>query len=703
MESLNASPLPLLREDIQLLPGPATLNGEPTWAIFDPIRNQYFRISWVAFELLSRWSQGNPSALLAATRDETTCPVGEEDVSALSAFLHQNQLTLLAADRSSVSPTPEMAPLTRLKTLFGQYLFLRIPLVRPDAVFQRLVKSLDPLFSTTLRNLLLCVGLLSLFLISRQWEAFSTTFLYFYTLEGLLVFLLGIVFVKICHELGHALTATRFGCRVASMGVAFLVLFPVLYTDTTDAYRLTSRRKRLYISAAGILTEFYIAIICLFLWTILPDGVFRSVAFVLGTISISLTVLINLNPFLRFDGYYFLADALGIENLQARAFAMGRWQLRELVLGLGRQPPESYSAGMHRFLIVFAWATWTYRLFLMLAIAWFVYSFFFKLLGLILFAGVIYTFLLTPVMKELAQWFRERTAISPARRLALAAIALTGLLLVLIPWRSSIDVQVVAEPVTQALVFPASAAQIVSVQVEQGDQVSAGQVLMTLTSPQLDEDLRQTEISQQVLRYRLQRVAASEEDLQALHVLRQQLLESESKLTALNELKAQLVLRSPIAGTVLELESSLLPGRWINSTLPVAFIADPGEIVLNGYLSETELSRVAPSQPARFVPDQLTAQSFDVTVTSISRANSPVLDQPYQASVFGGAIAVRQDDEGHLVPESAVYRIQLQPTDANSVLLRASRGIAQIEGEPQSILRRAYKVIASAVIRGSAF
>ena len=704
-------PLPALREDIQLLPGPETLHGEPSWAIYDPIRNQYFRISWMAFELLSRWQSGDEEALLAVTREETTCPVQAEDVEALVNFLLSSQLTLqsVTGDSQHYAALADAASSTHMKKLFQSYLFLRIPLVRPDAVFQRIVPFLDPLFSTTLRNILLFLGLLGVFLISRQWDAFSTTFLYFYSLEGLLVFLLGIFVVKVCHELGHALTATRFGCRVASMGVAFLVFFPVLYTDTTDAYRLTSRVKRLYISAAGILTEFYIALICLFLWSLLPDGVLRSVVFILGTVSITLTILINLNPFMRFDGYYFLADVLGIENLQERSFAMGRWKLRELLLGLGHPPPESHSPELHRFLIGFAWATWVYRFFLLLGIAWLVYAFFFKLLGVILFAGVVSTFILSPILNELKALktmmvnSQENAAISLPRRLSLAAVTLSVILLVLLPWRSSIGVQVIAEPEVRSTLYAPAAGQVTEVHVTRGDRVQTGQKLVTLASRQIAEELQQVRIQARILEYRLQRIAASQEDLQELQVLQQQLQENRSQVAALEELMQQLVLRSPIDGVIVDMEDSLAVGRWINPSLPVALIVDPESVVMHGYVPETELKRIETAQAARFIPDQLTSDSLDARVLSISRSNVAELDQQYHASVYGGAVAVRRDDSGRLVPESAVYRLKLQPVDPMPQLDRIVRGIVQIEGEPQSLLRRGYESLASAIVRGSAF
>ena len=69
--------LPPLREDLQLLDGPVDLDGAPSWSIFDPVRSSYFRISWAAFQMLSRWQTGDPQVLLSRVRRETTCKPSE--------------------------------------------------------------------------------------------------------------------------------------------------------------------------------------------------------------------------------------------------------------------------------------------------------------------------------------------------------------------------------------------------------------------------------------------------------------------------------------------------------------------------------------------------------------------------------------------------------------------------------------------------
>ena len=51
----------------------------------------------------------------------------------------------------------------------------------------------------------------------------------------------------------------------------------------------------------------------------------RSGAFVLATTTWVMTLVLNARPFMRFDGYFLLSDAINTPNLHERAFAQGRW------------------------------------------------------------------------------------------------------------------------------------------------------------------------------------------------------------------------------------------------------------------------------------------------------------------------------------------------------------------------------------------
>ena len=101
--------------------------------------------------------------------------------------------------------------------------------------------------------------LFGLFFVEQQWDVFMASFQQSLSPEGVVGYLIALGLTKCLHELAHAYTATRYGVRVAHMGVAFLVMWPVLYTDTSESWKLTDRRQRFHIAGAGILAELLIA------------------------------------------------------------------------------------------------------------------------------------------------------------------------------------------------------------------------------------------------------------------------------------------------------------------------------------------------------------------------------------------------------------------------------------------------------------
>jgi len=235
--------------------------------------------------------------------------------------------------------------------------------------------------------------------------------MYFFTLEGFIFYALTLIIIKALHELGHAFTAHHFGAKVPIIGLAFLVMFPVLYTDTTDAWRLTSRRQRLLIDAGGMITELAIASIAIFLWSFLPDGPMRSAAFFAATTSWVLSLMVNLNPCMRFDGYYLLGDLFRIQNMQVTGFELGRWKMREFLFGLGQAKPFPVQDGKQLGLLTYCYFTWVYRFFLFIGIALLVHHLFPKAIGIVLFTVEIIFFIVMPIWRELKNWWSLKRAV----------------------------------------------------------------------------------------------------------------------------------------------------------------------------------------------------------------------------------------------------------------------------------------------------
>jgi putative peptide zinc metalloprotease protein len=132
---------------------------------------------------------------------------------------------------------------------------------------------------------------------------------------GLLVML-----VVTIHELGHALTLKHYGGIVPEVGLLFMFFMPAAYTNTSDAYCLVKRRQRVFVVAAGVLTQLLIGGLALWLWCFSVESSWLHPTSYLLLIASLFTVAVNLNPLSKFDGYYLAVALSGINNLRSRSF-----------------------------------------------------------------------------------------------------------------------------------------------------------------------------------------------------------------------------------------------------------------------------------------------------------------------------------------------------------------------------------------------
>ncbi len=466
--------LPSLRADLQLSPAAPALDGSPRWTLADPVRGRYFKLGAAAMRLLRHWSLGDPEQVLRAANREPGLPLDGVELEQLLTFLRGHDLISALDDqqRASYSLKALAQRQSLWKILLHQYLFFRIPLWRPDAFLNRAWPWLERFGPRLLRVGLPVTLALGVFLVSRDWQRFVGTFPHLFSLGGALSFAVALFFAKLCHEFGHAFMAKRAGCRVQSMGVAFMVLLPMFYTDVSDAWRVNDRRARLLIGAGGVLAELLLACIALLVWSLLPDGPARTAAFMLASATWITTLVVNLNPFMRFDGYFLLSDLWEVDNLQGRAFAFCRWRLRECLFGYGAPAPEPWSPTMQRRLLIWGYGSWLWRAALFFGIALAVYHLFFKVLGIFLMLVELVWFIFLPIMNEWRQWWSRREQ-AHGPRVLVSSLAVLGLLLVLIvPWRSAVELPTMLEGGRASALHAPVAARVKTVKVADGQTVA---------------------------------------------------------------------------------------------------------------------------------------------------------------------------------------------------------------------------------------
>lgn len=654
--------LPPLRQELRIEPGAALVTGAPSWTLFDPVRHLFFQLGKIEYRILSRWASGD---LAKVNEDLVNEGLDEDQINdafgQVVEFSLSNSLTVTPMGDSVASFTEQrtMAKKAWWKWMLDNYLFIRIPIVKPAAFLERTIDKVAPLWSYPALSFFALLALTGLFLVSRQWDSFLASFLYFFSWQGLAAYGLGLFVIKILHELGHAYTATRFGCRVPSMGVSFLVMMPVLYTDTSGAWRLTSRKQRLMIDCAGVTVELMIAGVATIAWVLLPDGMLRSVAFILATTSWVMSLAINLNPFMRFDGYYVLSDWLGVPNLQPRAFALGRWRLRALLFGLADPAPEQVPDRLRRGMIVYAWMTWLYRLFLFIGIALLVYTLFFKLLGVILFVVEIAVFIARPVVAELKIWasMKDRIGATSRTRLLLVGSGI-ALFLCFLPVDRNISAPAVLTPIGASPIIAGDPGKIDKIFVKNGERVAAGAPLVQLSAPELEQATAAAKVRIANLQLQFGRGAADEIDLSNRMVLERELKQEQDQLSGLELRSERLILRAPLAGIVTDLSPNMHEGRWLGGAEPIAYVVTSDDYDIQAYVSEDDIWRITKDARGRFVPDDPVQASRAAKLVEKSTNAVERIDQPILASVNGGPIAADKD-ENILRPRAALYRVRL--------------------------------------------
>lgn len=700
-------PLPKLREELDLLNGTQQADGQPTWTLHDPVRNLFFRIDWPTLEILQRWDLDDPALIASEISNTSTLKLDAEDVEEVAKFLMQHHLVQVSSPESSKKLSALFHKLegTKLNWLLHHYLFFRIPLIKPDAWLTKWVHIAKWFASSQFKWLTAFAFLFGISQVIRRWDVFSASLVDTFNLEGLIAYGVAIFFVKLLHELGHAFTAKQFGCRVPTMGLAFLVMWPVAYTDTNETWRLTDRMQRLKVASAGIATELVIAVWCTLAWAILPNGNLQSAAFVLATTSWVATLAINASPFMRFDGYFILMDALDLPNLHGRSFALARWKLREFLFGLGDQPPESFDKTKQLSLILFAWATWVYRLVLFLGIALLVYHFFFKLLGIFLFLVEIIWFIAKPLNSELSIWKQLWPRIRIQKRSQRTAV-LAGLFLILLalPWPGRISGSGVLRPVDVYPIYAPAGSRVDALPIQHGNPVSAGQAVIELYVPELNNRQKALQLRLEQQRFLASTALFDDAMRRNWQVAEQSLNVTEAELEGVRAEQKQFIPVAPFEGNFLLAQPDLSVGQWVGKKEQLALIVSkttPWRV--ETWIDEEDVARLEIGQSATFQADSATGEMLHLSLAAIDKDASRVLPRKELSSALGGHILTREKN-GQLTPERSVYRVIFTVNQLpNEMMSQSWRGQVVVHANWQIPIQKYIRHAASVFFREAGF
>lgn len=719
-----------LRRRPDLIIQPQTQSENGAWVVKDPISLRYFTLSAQEIAIL-RWLDGAINWEELRRKFEAAFPplrVTPQQLLGFVANLYENGLLLGEGPDQSQLLSDRGAQQIRRARLqaWTNLLTIRFRGIDPDRFLTWMHGGLRWCFSTWFLGLCLISVLAASLFAATHYTELREELPELHTLlhpSSMIWLLATFAIAKVLHEFGHALTCKHFGGECHEMGVMLLLCAPTLYCNVTDSWMLRSRWQRIAVSIAGILVELQIAAIAIFIWWYSQPGLLRSVALNLIVVCSVGTFLFNGNPLLRYDGYFVLADLLGISNLwqESRAALRGVWAK----WFLANAASSERKFGQRRpVILAYGVASTAYQIFILGAIFLLLYRTLIPLrLGILiplLAASLVASTLVVWIMAARRFWERPLAW----RRLRLGRIATTGLLFGTVLWvffAVPMPCRISAPALMQSLgaerVYVSTPGILVSC-VSPDERVAVGQVIARMEDVVLSRDIerlvgkhRAAELQVENLRARL----INDPDLALQLIVAQEMLaDVEHQLAQRRNDARALNLKAPRSGVVMEPPATpagdnrdqILP-QWTGTPLDrenqrcylsrgavLCLVGDPQQQEAEIFVDETDVQYVRLDQRIRLQFDIGPAVQLSGRIIEIAKRN--IEDVPRELAV-AQELANRTDSSGRRRPVRSTYTIRISLDQGDERVLTGTCGQAKIEVEPQTLAKRLLRVLQRAL------
>lgn len=479
--------------------------------------------------------------------------------------------------------------------------------------------------------------------------------------------------LKIIHELGHAVACRRYGCPLGKCGVAWLMLTPVAFVDVSSTWRLSSRRQRVLVSAAGMMSEWVVAATAAWTVTLSQSPVVEAIGTQVILIAGAGSLLVNGNFLMRFDGYYIVADLLGIRNLYQRSQRSLRQFSKRILLGerslhCSHNDPLTRTSYGSVLTYSYATATLAWQIAVIAGATYASKSYLGRwslLLGVVV-AGLWWSSALRTWSQAIVTTRLER----PIAALRAGSILTAVAALAAISWHVSTTMK---QRSVVAIVVPRSSSELVSpvdatiaaVHVQPGQWVDAGDRLVTLENSELQQKL--AEVQQQLrvnqLQHRTTTIGQSWIS-QKVHSGERERLEAEKRRIEQQLKRLQVVASN--SGTVQTDDLRARIGCQIEQGFKLATIHSGDAIEVVGYCEDSGVAdRFALADRVEFITR--TGQRFPLEVFAIE---PQWVQRPSEPSLYthrGGplaAITTRDDLSPKLVQPHRRVRFRIANADA---------------------------------------
>ncbi|MDQ1240435.1 MAG: putative peptide zinc metalloprotease protein, partial [Thermodesulfobacteriota bacterium] len=576
---------------------------------------------------------------------------------------------------------------------FSSVFFLFIPLVNPDNFLEKTIPYVKRIWNRWTVSLVLFAFVGAIFLFIDGFSRIETEYLFFFNLENLIYLWITIAVTKFVHEFAHAYTAKNYGLHVPQMGVGFLIFFPCLFCNTTDAWRIADRKPRVAIAAAGIVAELVLAIFATYVWYFTKPGMINSLAFYLMTVSSVSTVLFNGCPLIRFDGYFILSDVLRIPNLMVKSRGYIKYLVMNQAMGISDIPNTATTRRERTIFLIHGLGTYFYRFFLYTGIVIGVYYRFDKSVGIILAVLAFALFIVRPVLKGIKDLYVKRALIKPrpvGSTVLLGVLACVAIILfVPLSWNSSYPC--FAAPMwSQKLTIPLYTA-VESAFVQEGAKVRQGEPLLVLDVNQLGLNILKKENEHRILEEEIQLYQLDENNRARVGEKRADLerLDHELRILRRDLRLARQGIVAPFDGVVTKLDYRVQQGFQPGEGYIVGELQSTSQLVVYALIPEDDVRRLHPADKVKVWFPLGAGIVLDERIDSLRRYGEKNLrDSPF-SSRFGGEVATEiRGEKQKDVPLEARYICIVNVLDNENNVPLGITGKLFVPMVPKSIAAR---------------
>lgn len=668
--------------------------GERWYVLHDPFANQFYRIRPAAYEFIARLG-GNRSVQEAWEETMQSIPdeaPGQEEVIRLLAQLYHSNLLRsgVAGDTGKLFERYKKRREKEIKSKLASVMFLRIPLLDPDAFLHRTLLLARALISPLGLFLWVVVVGYGIKVAIDNFEGLQVQTDGVLAPANLPLLYLAMVAIKALHEFGHAYACRRFGGEVHTMGVMLLIFTPVPYMDATASWNFSSRWHRILVAAAGMIVEIFVAAIAVVIWANTGSGAVHSLAYNVVFIASVTTILFNANPLLRFDGYYILCDLLDMPNLHGRSAKLARHWVERYAFGCRKSRSPTTSRRETAILGTFFIASNIYKIILFTGIVLFVADRF-LILGLIMLVICTISWVFRPLIRAV-NYLATSPVLARTRPRAvcvsLGTVTLILSLLWLVPFPSHFRAPGVLQSENYRQVYSEANGHIARLETASGTVVRQGDPVVRMSDPELDWEIRiaKAKLEQALIEAReasVERGSSPRPFDRRIEVLRRNLTNLEDRLEAL-------VVRAPVDGRWIapDLDRSL--GLWVQRGAPLGHVVQD-EFRFAAVVSQQQASNLF-SNRIRHGEVRITgqsAQSLKVSGQEVLPAQQNLLPSAALGWISGGEIATTAGDQTGRQSAEPFFELRARVEDnPHTTLAHGCSGKIRFRLDPEPLLQQ---------------